>query len=97
MKNTYCACYNTLDVFTSRENAKKFYTECFYCSEGSEHERYANILVDLMYSNIATDRNSFSVWEIVYFDNENRIIKKEKIERKNTNDVIKKLEEESEL
>ena len=94
MKNVYCACYNRLSVFTSKENAKKFFTECFYCSEGSEHERYANILVDLMYSNIATDRDSFSVWEIVYRDNNNRVIRTDKIERENTTKVIERLESE---
>lgn len=94
MKNVYCACYNTLYVFTSKENAKKFFTECFYGSEGSEHERYANILVDLMYSNIGTDRDSFSVWEIVYYNGENRITEKVKIEKENTNKVIERLEKE---
>ena len=95
MEKTYVACYYGVDVFTSRENAKKFYTECFYGSEGSEHERYANILVDLMYSNIANDRDSFSVWEIRFFDSNNRVIEKRKIDRENTNKVIERLEKEN--
>lgn len=92
MKNTYCACYNKLYVFTSKENATKFFTECFYCSEGSEQQRYSYILVDLMYSNIATDRDSLSVWEIIYYDNNNEIIKRDKIERDNVNKIIEKIE-----
>lgn len=94
MKNVYCACYNTLHVFNSKEKAKEFFTMCFYGSEGSEHERYANILVDLMYSNVATDRDSFSVWEIRYHDNNNNVIRTDKIDREDTNKVIERLEEE---
>ena len=94
MKNVYCACYNTLHIFASKENARKFFTECFYASEGSEHERYSNILVDLMYSDIGTDRDSFSVWEIRYHNDNNEVIRIDKIERENTNKVIERLEKE---
>lgn len=40
-------CYGKTETWKSRKEAIAFYTECFYCSEGSEHERYANILMDL--------------------------------------------------
>lgn len=92
MKNVYVACYNTLHIFKNKENAKKFFTECFYCSEGCEHERYANILIDLMYSDIGTDGDSFSVWEIIYYNNNNEVIRVDKIERENTNKIIERLE-----
>ena len=41
----YTVCYDTLDVFNTKEEAKKFYSECYYMSEGAEQERYASILI----------------------------------------------------
>ena len=32
----------------AREDAKRFYIECMMCSEGSERDRYTNILCDLL-------------------------------------------------
>lgn len=54
---TYTLCYNTLQVFGSKEIALEFYKECYYCSEGSEHERYANIIMDLLHQNILEETN----------------------------------------
>lgn len=54
----YTVCYDTLDVFNTKEDAKKFYSECYYMSEGAEHERYASILVDLNFSNLGKDNVS---------------------------------------
>lgn len=54
----YTVCYDTLDVFNTKEEAKKFYGECYYMSEGAEHERYASILVDLNFSNLGKDNVS---------------------------------------
>ena len=96
MKNTYCVCYNTLNVFKNKENAKKFFSECFYSSEGCEHERYGNILVDLMFSNIGLDRVDNVVWEISYFDIFGKHIKSEKIEHSDYMKIIEKIEKESE-
>ena len=55
---TYTTCYDSLSVFKSKENAKKFYSECYQMSEGAEHERYASILVDLNFSNVGKDNIS---------------------------------------
>lgn len=43
----FTCCYNTLDVWKSRQEAMDFYEECQYNSEGSENERYTNIYFDL--------------------------------------------------
>lgn len=43
----FTCCYNTLDVWKSRQEAMDFYEECQYSSEGSERERYTNIYFDL--------------------------------------------------
>lgn len=48
----YTVCYDTLDVFNTKEEARKFYSDCYYNSEGAEHERYANILIDLNFCDI---------------------------------------------
>lgn len=60
----YTVCYDTLDVFNTKEEAKKFYSECYYMSEGAEHERYASILVDLNFSNLGKDHVSTDCREI---------------------------------
>ena len=54
----YTVCYDRLDVFKTKDEAKKFYTRCYYSSEGAEHERYASILVDLNFSNVGKDNVS---------------------------------------
>lgn len=63
-EKVYTICYNTLDVFNTKEEAKKFYTTCFYSSEGVEQQRYASILVGLNFKNIAYDNVSDSCNEI---------------------------------
>lgn len=40
-------CYNTADIWPSRQVAKDFYTEASYYSEGAERERYINVLFDI--------------------------------------------------
>ncbi len=40
-------CYGEKEVWTSREEAKKFYLLAMAGSEGSEHERYSNIYMQL--------------------------------------------------
>ena len=62
--SVYTLCYDRLDVFNNKDEAKKFYTECYYMSEGAEHERYASILVDLNFSNIGRDNVSYDCREI---------------------------------
>lgn len=60
----YTVCYDRLDVFNNKSEAKDFYSDCYYMSEGAEHERYASILVDLNFSNIGRDNVSAYCGEI---------------------------------
>ncbi len=54
----YVVCYNSLDVFNSKKEAKDFYSTCYYMSEGAEHERYASILADLNFCDTGRDNIS---------------------------------------
>ena len=54
----YTVCYNSLNVFKTKDAARKFYTRCYYSSEGAERGRYASILVDLNFSNLGKDNVS---------------------------------------
>ena len=72
--NIYTICYDCLDVFNSKEDAKKFYSECYYMSEGAEHDRYASILVDLNFSNIGKDNVSTDCREIKIKTNDDEYI-----------------------
>ena len=56
--NIYTICYNNLNVFETKEDAKMFYTICYYVTEGAERERYASILIELDFSNICKDNVS---------------------------------------
>lgn len=40
-------CYNQKEV-TTRQKAIKFYKKAVQCCEGSERDRYTNILMDLL-------------------------------------------------
>ena len=60
----YTVCYNRLDIFKTKDEAKHFYTMCYYSSEGAEHERYASILIDLNFSNLGKDGVSYYCNEI---------------------------------
>lgn len=44
-------CYGEIEKFKTREEATMHFLECMMCSEGSEKERYSNILCDLMGTN----------------------------------------------
>ena len=92
MKNIYCICYNTLYIFTSKENAKYFYTTCFYASEGCERERYANILIDLDTCSIGKDNSEALINKIIYFDKFKKRRKEEKIEWEDYTKVIEEIE-----
>lgn len=49
-------CYGHIDKWESRAEAIKYFYECALCSEGSEKERYVNIMMGLMTgANPATD------------------------------------------
>lgn len=41
-------CYGKVDVWESREKAKDFFLEVMMNSEGSEHDRYSAIYIQLM-------------------------------------------------
>lgn len=47
-------CYNTEKEFENFESAFKFYLECSMFSEGSEKERYMNILAQMYEDNNGT-------------------------------------------
>ena len=47
-------CYGKEKEFESFESAFKFYLECSMCSEGSERERYMNILAQMYEDNYGT-------------------------------------------
>lgn len=91
MKYVYTICYNTLDVWENKQDAIEFYTECFYNSEGCEHERYANILADLHFVNIGRDRVDNIVWKIRFMI-KNKLGKID-VEHQDYMDAIKKVEE----
>ena len=92
MKNIYCVCYNTLSVFKNKERAKKFFLTCYYSSEGAEKERYSNILIDLDFSDIATDKQGNLITEYVIFNEYNAPIKRQKTELINYKLIIDKIE-----
>ena len=93
--NAYTVCYDSLSVFKSKENAKKFYSECYQMSEGAEHERYASILVDLNFSNIGRDNVSYDCREISIKvgDYSDKFLNIELEERLSIDDSIKYYEE----
>lgn len=92
-KNIYTICYDTLNVFSSKEDAKKFYIECYYMSEGAEHERYASILVDLNFSDIGRDNVSTDCRNIRIKQDEDEFLKIELEESLSIDETIKYYEE----
>ncbi len=50
-KHVYVNCYNRLVQYNNINEAKSFFSECYYSSEGSERERYSNIIMDMTYKN----------------------------------------------
>lgn len=91
----YTICYDRLDVFNNKDEAKKFYTECYYMSEGAEHQRYASILVDLNFSNIGRDNVSYDCREISIKvgDYSDKFLNIELEDRLSIDDTIKYYEE----
>ncbi len=47
-KSVKTKCYGKVDVWESREEAKDFFFEAMMNSEGSEHDRYSAIYIQLM-------------------------------------------------
>ena len=47
MERITTICYGKKDVWQSREEALAFFLQAMASSEGSEHERYSNIYVQL--------------------------------------------------
>ncbi|MBO5183371.1 MAG: hypothetical protein J6B64_03120 [Bacilli bacterium] len=91
----YAVCYDTLDVFNTKEEAKKFYSECYYMSEGAERDRYASVLIGLNFCNIGKDNVSEDCREIaIKIPNiEDEFIKVKLDERLSIEDTIKYYEE----
>lgn len=91
--NAYTVCYDSLSVFKSKENAKKFYSECYQMSEGAEHERYASILVDLNFSNVGKDNVSSDCRDIRIEMDEDEFLITELDENLSIDEAIKYYEE----
>ncbi|MDO5569426.1 MAG: hypothetical protein Q4G04_04890 [bacterium] len=70
----YTICYDSLSIYSNKEDAKKFYKDCYYCSEGAEQQRYASILIGLeendqvAYDNSSSSCNDFYIHLGNYFD-----------------------------
>ena len=47
MSKVVCICYGKEQVFKSRKAAIDFYSEAMFATEGSEQDRYCNILAAL--------------------------------------------------
>lgn len=61
----YVVCYRKLATYNTRDEAIAFYKRCIYASEGSERERYTNILMDLLDTNyklVFDLEHEFIVW-----------------------------------
>ena len=53
-------CYGHYDKLDSRAEAVKYFYECANASEGSERERYVNIMMKLMSgANVASDGSEY--------------------------------------
>lgn len=91
--NVYAVCYDNLYVFNSKEDAKNFFGDCYYMSEGAEHERYASILVDLNFSNLGKDNVSTYCREISIQSSENKFLNVELESDFSIDDAIKYYEE----
>lgn len=89
----YTVCYNRLDVFKTKDEAKEFFIKCYYASEGAEHERYGSILVDLNFSNIGRDNVSTDCSEIALKTGEGKFVNIELEERLSIDDTIKYYED----
>lgn len=44
-------CYGKTKEYETREEVIAFFKDCYFCSEGAERERYAKILMELIFSN----------------------------------------------
>ena len=89
----YTVCYDRLDVFNNKSEAKDFYSECYYMSEGAEHERYASILVDLNFSNVGKDNVSSDCRDIRIEMDEDEFLITELDENLSIDEAIKYYEE----
>lgn len=67
----YVICYNSLNIFPSKESAKSFFSECYYMTEGAEHERYGDVLLKLEKTNLVIDNISDSCIQAVIRTNDN--------------------------
>ena len=70
MEEVYTNCYGSLSVYKNKNDALKFYNECYLLSEGAERERYASILFALNNNeSIAYDNFSNTCGEIYLHTN----------------------------
>lgn len=94
MKYTYAVCYNSLYVFKNKELAKEFFLECVKGSEGAEKNRYSNILVDLLFSDIGFDNVENDINEIVLHDDNNNVLERIKTNWQHYRVAVQRLEED---
>lgn len=76
----YVACYNSLYIFPNKNEATKFFTDCYLMSEGHEQQRYTLILMNLALDekisrDFAEDKCSEIVVKNSKFENQNIKIK----------------------
>lgn len=90
LKYVYVVCYNRLSVYKTRIDAiKDFNMGCQCCDPmSSEYRRYASIIMDLQYNDIAFDGVSDKVNEICFKENKKVI----KIDWEDSVKVIGKIE-----
>lgn len=89
----YTVCHDILRIFNTKDDAKKFYSDCYYMSEGAEHERYASILVDLNFSNLGKDNISINCYEISIQMTNNEFLSVKLDDSLSIDDTIKYYEE----
>ncbi len=54
----YAVCYDTLYVFNNLDDLKQHFGICYYSSDGAEQQRYASILINSDFKEIAMDNVS---------------------------------------
>ena len=58
-------CYGSIKEFNSIKEAKDFYLDCYYGSEGCERERYSNILMGILDGQkfVYDDEYEYQMWK----------------------------------
>ena len=81
MEEVYTNCYGSLSVYKNKNDALKFYNECFLLSEGAERERYASILFainnneSIAYDNFSKNCREIYIHTNNYFERPLKILR----------------------